>query len=120
LTTSAGIMDHDEARRKNVGGKVLGFFYWVLKMTRHLCLAYSGWVQTESLLPFCWRQKWRWEHVEKLQISHEIFHVCQLFKEWIELVQEIHHQKRQISMQSSIIWKIVILQPCIMCDIWYT
>lgn len=28
LTTSAGIMDHDEARRKNVGGKVLGFFYW--------------------------------------------------------------------------------------------
>ncbi|KAL3681593.1 hypothetical protein R1sor_024549 [Riccia sorocarpa] len=26
LTTSAGIMDHDEARRKNVGGKVLGFF----------------------------------------------------------------------------------------------
>ncbi|KVI11987.1 Ribosomal protein S8 [Cynara cardunculus var. scolymus] len=27
LTTSAGIMDHEEARRKNVGGKVLGFFY---------------------------------------------------------------------------------------------
>lgn len=27
LTTSAGIMDHDEARRKNMGGKVLGFFY---------------------------------------------------------------------------------------------
>ena len=27
LTTSAGIMDHAEARRKNVGGKVLGFFY---------------------------------------------------------------------------------------------
>eukprot|EP00897_Mesotaenium_endlicherianum_P008081 jgi/Mesen1/7300/ME000374S06660 len=27
LTTSSGIMDHDEARRKNVGGKVLGFFY---------------------------------------------------------------------------------------------
>ncbi|KAJ7555051.1 hypothetical protein O6H91_05G020100 [Diphasiastrum complanatum] len=27
MTTSAGIMDHDEARRKNVGGKVLGFFY---------------------------------------------------------------------------------------------
>ena len=23
---SAGIMDHEEARRKNVGGKVLGFF----------------------------------------------------------------------------------------------
>ena len=29
LTTSAGIMDHEEARRKNVGGKVLGFFYWI-------------------------------------------------------------------------------------------
>jgi small subunit ribosomal protein S15Ae len=27
LTTSAGIMDHEEARRKKVGGKVLGFFY---------------------------------------------------------------------------------------------
>ncbi|KAJ8760326.1 hypothetical protein K2173_011879 [Erythroxylum novogranatense] len=27
LTTSAGIMDYEEARRKNVGGKVLGFFY---------------------------------------------------------------------------------------------
>ncbi|KAK4395491.1 40S ribosomal protein S15a [Sesamum angolense] len=26
LTTSAGIMDHEEARRKNVGGKVLGSF----------------------------------------------------------------------------------------------
>ncbi|KAF5932022.1 hypothetical protein HYC85_028193 [Camellia sinensis] len=27
LTTSTGIMDHEEARRKNVGGKVLDFFY---------------------------------------------------------------------------------------------
>merc|ERR1711871_790827 len=27
VTTSAGIMDHEEARRKKVGGKVLGFFY---------------------------------------------------------------------------------------------
>ncbi|KAI9250902.1 40S ribosomal protein S22-A [Phascolomyces articulosus] len=27
LTTSAGIMDHEEARRKHVGGKILGFFY---------------------------------------------------------------------------------------------
>jgi len=27
LTTSVGIMDHEEARRKKVGGKVLGFFY---------------------------------------------------------------------------------------------
>ncbi len=27
LTTSQGIMDHEEARRKKLGGKVLGFFY---------------------------------------------------------------------------------------------
>mmetsp|Transcript_19507 Transcript_19507/g.42658 ORF Transcript_19507/g.42658 Transcript_19507/m.42658 type:complete len:131 (-) Transcript_19507:161-553(-) len=27
LTTSVGIMDHEEARRKKTGGKVLGFFY---------------------------------------------------------------------------------------------
>ncbi|KAJ3103438.1 40S ribosomal protein S22 [Phlyctochytrium planicorne] len=27
LTTSSGVMDHEEARRKNTGGKILGFFY---------------------------------------------------------------------------------------------
>jgi len=27
LTTSAGIMDHEEARRKNAGGKILGYIY---------------------------------------------------------------------------------------------
>ena len=27
LTTTFGIMDHEEARRKHTGGKVLGFFY---------------------------------------------------------------------------------------------
>lgn len=27
LTTSAGIMDHEEARRKHVGGKLLGYVY---------------------------------------------------------------------------------------------
>lgn len=27
LTTSLGIMDHEEARDRNTGGKVLGFFY---------------------------------------------------------------------------------------------
>ena len=27
LTTSCGIMDHEEARRKKTGGKILGFFY---------------------------------------------------------------------------------------------
>ena len=27
LTTSYGIMDHEEARRKHTGGKILGFFY---------------------------------------------------------------------------------------------
>ncbi|GFQ80629.1 40S ribosomal protein S15a [Trichonephila clavata] len=27
LTTSSGIMDHEEAKRKHVGGKILGFFF---------------------------------------------------------------------------------------------
>lgn len=27
LTTSGGIMDQDEARRKHLGGKILGFFF---------------------------------------------------------------------------------------------
>jgi small subunit ribosomal protein S15Ae len=27
LTTTQGIMDHEEARRKHLGGKILGFFY---------------------------------------------------------------------------------------------
>ncbi|XP_045837179.1 40S ribosomal protein S15a-like [Meles meles] len=27
LTTSAGIMDHEEERRKHTGGKILGFFF---------------------------------------------------------------------------------------------
>ena len=27
LTTSTGIIDHEEARRKRTGGKILGFFY---------------------------------------------------------------------------------------------
>ena len=27
MTTSSGIMDHEDARRRKVGGKVLGFFY---------------------------------------------------------------------------------------------
>ncbi|XP_037589201.1 40S ribosomal protein S15a-like [Cebus imitator] len=27
LTTSAGMMDHEEARRKHTGGKILGFFF---------------------------------------------------------------------------------------------
>ena len=32
LTTNQGIMDHEEARKKAIGGKVLGFFYWVLSL----------------------------------------------------------------------------------------
>ncbi|ORY31958.1 putative RPS22A-ribosomal protein S15a.e.c10, cytosolic [Naematelia encephala] len=27
MTTSSGIMDHEEARRKHVGGKILGYVY---------------------------------------------------------------------------------------------
>eukprot|EP01025_Chloroclados_australasicus_P061358 TRINITY_DN8055_c0_g1_i1.p1 TRINITY_DN8055_c0_g1~~TRINITY_DN8055_c0_g1_i1.p1 ORF type:complete len:181 (+),score=3.89 TRINITY_DN8055_c0_g1_i1:47-544(+) len=29
LTTAYGIMDHEEARRKRTGGKILGFFYQI-------------------------------------------------------------------------------------------
>ncbi|KAF9010666.1 ribosomal protein S8 [Cyathus striatus] len=32
LTTSTGILDHEEARRKNVGGKILGYVYWTLSI----------------------------------------------------------------------------------------
>ncbi|KAK7804713.1 hypothetical protein U0070_022416, partial [Myodes glareolus] len=28
LTISAGIMDHEEARRKHIGWKILGFFFY--------------------------------------------------------------------------------------------
>ncbi len=28
LTTTYGIMDHEEAKRKHTGGKVLGYFFW--------------------------------------------------------------------------------------------
>ena len=27
ITSSGGIVDHEEARRKHIGGKLLGFFY---------------------------------------------------------------------------------------------
>lgn len=27
LTTSSGIMDHEEARRRHIGGKILGYFF---------------------------------------------------------------------------------------------
>ena len=27
LTTTYGILDHEEARRRKTGGKILGFFY---------------------------------------------------------------------------------------------
>ncbi|GJW84761.1 40S ribosomal protein S15a-1-like protein [Tanacetum coccineum] len=32
LTDHLGIVDHEEARRKNVGDKVLGFFHWVVEV----------------------------------------------------------------------------------------
>ena len=40
LTTSAGIMDYEEARRKHVSGKILGFFYWtkIVAMNRRQSL----------------------------------------------------------------------------------
>ena len=42
LTTTFGIMDHEEAKRKHIGGKVLGYFYWLRRaavdVVRHLQL----------------------------------------------------------------------------------
>jgi small subunit ribosomal protein S15Ae len=35
LTTTYGIMDHEEAKRKHIGGKVLGYFYWKPPMPQH-------------------------------------------------------------------------------------
>ncbi|KAL3686831.1 hypothetical protein R1sor_013140 [Riccia sorocarpa] len=41
LTTSAGIMDHDEARRKNIGGKVFGFLLLIhLRADQHCKVAF--------------------------------------------------------------------------------
>lgn len=37
LTTSSGILDHEEARRKHTGGKIIGFFYWYHKWTLFFC-----------------------------------------------------------------------------------
>lgn len=34
LSTTYGIMTHEEARRKKTGGKVLGFFYWSISSRR--------------------------------------------------------------------------------------
>ena len=55
LTTSYGIMDHETARKKHTGGKILGFFYeswivikfsihekganWVFSDLAHVCLS---------------------------------------------------------------------------------
>ncbi|CAN6806510.1 unnamed protein product [Brassica oleracea var. botrytis] len=44
LTTSAGIMDHEEARRKNVGGKAMGlplhtFFSYNFSLVIRMCLS---------------------------------------------------------------------------------
>ena len=30
VTSIYGIIDHERARRKNTGGKLLGFFYWTM------------------------------------------------------------------------------------------
>merc|ERR1712187_1106336 len=35
LTTSSGIMDHEEAHRKHVAGKILGYFYSVCRRLLH-------------------------------------------------------------------------------------
>ncbi|KAK2109078.1 hypothetical protein P7K49_014243 [Saguinus oedipus] len=43
LTTSAGIMDHEEARRKRTRGKILGFLFLGIEFLEHVWfLYYSG------------------------------------------------------------------------------
>lgn len=37
LTTTYGIMDHEEARRKHVGGKIVGFFFWSEVIHGNIC-----------------------------------------------------------------------------------
>ena len=51
LTTSSGIMDHEEARRKHTGGKILGFFYWFLLMYLicHVALLILNRIYTQCL-----------------------------------------------------------------------
>lgn len=34
ITTPNGVLDHEEAIRQNVGGQVLGYFYWAYL---HMC-----------------------------------------------------------------------------------
>ena len=55
LTTSAGIMDHEEARRKKVGGKVRLLWHQHCAVVSPACLCclgfYSSWMQ----IAFCCR-----------------------------------------------------------------
>ena len=43
LTTNKGIMDHHEARKNHIGGKVLGFFYWFIycTMNNHILIQFD-------------------------------------------------------------------------------
>ncbi|KAH0683324.1 hypothetical protein KY290_021914 [Solanum tuberosum] len=49
LTTSAGIMDHEEARRKNVGGKFLGTFKIVVDTEKTYLLRVVNAVMSKTL-----------------------------------------------------------------------
>ena len=54
LTTTYGIMDHEEARRKHVGGKIVGFFFWghTLEWCFHGC--FQAWSMRKNVLLRCW------------------------------------------------------------------
>lgn len=45
LTTTYGIMDHEEAKRKHIGGKVLGYFYWLRRL---YCKHESCWPTSQT------------------------------------------------------------------------
>ncbi len=53
LTTTYGIMDHEEARRKHVGGKIVGFFFWghTLEWCFHGC--FQAW-SMKKMRCWCW------------------------------------------------------------------
>ena len=56
LTTTYGIMDHEEARRKHVGGKIVGFFFWSEVIHGNICRL--GREKKDCYETRCWLRKW--------------------------------------------------------------
>ena len=71
LTTTYGIMDHEEARRKHVGGKIVGFFFWSEVIHGNICrLGREKKIAYETR---CWLRAWVegcWGYLELLHSYH--------------------------------------------------